>query len=158
MQFVVAVEYVLRYHSDLASDGHEIGITTPPRHYMHVEVLLDSGTGTLPDIDADIEALGAERGSQAIYTIFSCLHKVPEGISVQAVEGRCMEIWNDHQMAVVVRILIHHNEDVRATVEYKVGPVIPLLRFQAKNTVFLFLSEDIFHAPGCPENFHDSLS
>lgn len=63
VEFVVGFQYMLRDYPNLADHGHEVGIPAPPRHYMHVQMLLDSGTGSLPNIDTDVEALRVKGGS-----------------------------------------------------------------------------------------------
>src|SRR5208337_3529097 len=54
-KFIVGIEYMLRYDAYLSNDYHKVQISGPARYNMHVQVLLDSRTGNLTDINADVK-------------------------------------------------------------------------------------------------------
>jgi hypothetical protein len=49
-----------------------------------------------------------------------------------------MEIGKDHQVAVIVRIFVHHDKDIFIPVENQVVSVVLFERFHTEDAVFLF--------------------
>ena len=57
-QAIVSREESLRNNPDVGDNAHEIGVAVPARDDMAMEVIVDPGTGRLPQIYPDIESLG----------------------------------------------------------------------------------------------------
>jgi hypothetical protein len=55
---------MLGYDSDFGADGHEVVIILPSRNKMEMEVVGDAGSGSFPQVEADVDAVGAESSAQ----------------------------------------------------------------------------------------------
>src|SRR5262245_13270879 len=48
---------ILGQHAHVANDGHEVRVTAPARHQMHVDVMDDACAGRTAEVHADVDAL-----------------------------------------------------------------------------------------------------
>jgi len=56
-EFVEGCFEIFGKNSGFSNNCHEIGIAYPPRHNVHVKVMLDARTGTSSEIHSDIETI-----------------------------------------------------------------------------------------------------
>ena len=54
----------LREHARATEDRHKIGVPTPPRHDVHVQVINDACPGAFAKVQSDVEPLRFCRGAQ----------------------------------------------------------------------------------------------
>ena len=63
-QVVVRGLQMFRVNFGVCQNGHEIGVADPPGNDVHMNVLVESGSARLAQINADIESFGRFDGSQ----------------------------------------------------------------------------------------------
>jgi hypothetical protein len=63
---------------------------------------------------------------------------------------------NDHEVTIVVRESVHHDERVFSSIEDEVFFISLLSRYLTEETSILRLFPDISHPPGGPKFFHPS--
>jgi hypothetical protein len=56
---------VLGNHSDISKDRHKIAVSSPAGNDVHMDVVCDTGTGSLADIPADVETLSGTDFAQS---------------------------------------------------------------------------------------------
>ena len=63
-QFLIGRLDVLGDDTDIGENWHEIGVTAPTRHDMHMKVIGNTGAGNLAEVHADIKPLRTETVEQ----------------------------------------------------------------------------------------------
>jgi hypothetical protein len=63
---------------------------------------------------------------------------------------------NDHEVTIIVREPVHHDERVFSCMEDEIFFISLLSRYLTEKTSAFFLSPDIGHSPGGPNLFHPS--
>jgi len=109
LQPVEALEQMLRHDPSLADHGHEIGITFPARHDMPVEMGLDASAGAFAEIHAQVDAAGIERLADDFDGLAQDFVNFGKGFAGQLGEIIFVTFGRDQQMAVVVRVFVHHD-------------------------------------------------
>ncbi len=151
---------MLRYNTHIGKYRHEIGITGPTRHNMHMQMVRHAGTCNLAKIDTHIETLGF----QTFLHDHTTFPQHPEHL-ILLFRGHVEDIGNmsigsDEKMAVCVGKLIHDHKGMLPAPENQSLGILPLYITHTKDaTVFglLIFAFKIGHAPWRPEMLHSYL-
>ena len=135
--------------------GHEVGVAAPAGDEVDVEMLVDAGAGSGAEVDADVEAVGAEGGVDGGLEALEHSHHLEGFVVGEVLQPAGLAVGQDHEVAGVVGINIEQGEAALAAGEDEVGFVVGALRDAGEDVSLVFLA--IFHvkiAPRRPEMFH----
>ncbi len=133
---------------------HVVCIALPAGNQVIVNVFFYPSSCGSAKVSSEVKSLGIHQ-----------FLKYPRGTIRQrhyfhfAVKGNIHRIGHvfircDHEMSVVIRIQIHHNETQFTPVKDQHFTIVTIGRLVAKNaTVFLKLA-DVLNSPGSPKSFH----
>jgi len=155
-QFVVGVGQQLRYHRRPGNDGHEVRVALPAGYDMPVQMLRDARARHRAEIEAKIEAVAAERRSQDARQPGEQEADFGHLAIVERVERRDLPIRDDHAVAGVVGVKVHHDKGARAAIQDEVLRVVFRIGGNRAEDAHAgrrraALPADIVHAPRRPE-------
>src|SRR5690606_20719303 len=101
----------LREHLRASHHGHEVGVASPPRHHVLVQVGGDARAGDLAEVHADVEALGAAGLAQRAQRPLGELAQLDDLGRGQLVVAGDVPVGHDHQVAGVVGVEVQHRVD-----------------------------------------------
>lgn len=101
-QPVVSIQQVLREYSQLMDSGHKIGIPFPPRKNMSMQMILYSGTGTSPNIDAKVQPSWIILLPENLLTTSEKVHHLAEHFWILGDQGPTMRVRDHHHMGTGV--------------------------------------------------------
>ena len=121
---------------------------------MEVQMFPDTGSGSLPLVEADIDAFAVKMFLQHQRAALHQVHDLVRLIRFKLGQRHHMPIGTDHDMPVAVREFVHDHKSIPAPVQDQ-----PLLVFipafgKTKNTAVRFGTKDVLDAPGRPQLFH----
>jgi hypothetical protein len=85
---------------------------------------------------------------------FQKTKKVCDLLGLKRLQIGTVSPWNDHEVAIVVRESVHHDERVFSSMEDEMFFISLLSRDLTEETPAFLLSPDIGHPPGGPNLFH----
>lgn len=141
-----------------ADNGHEVGISPPPRNNVEMNMVDHARSCHLSQVDPDVEPVGPEALLQHLDGRSDELKKLSELPGPQARQVRAVSFGSNDQMAVVIGELVHHDEGMPGLVDNEAAPVCPFPRFSAEDTAPLFFLQDVLHPPRRPKSVHAPLS
>src|SRR3984885_286890 len=110
-QQTAGVAKQLRDHLGIADDRDEVGVATPSRHHVHVQVLGQRTARRLPQIDSDVETVWARYVLDHPNRLLDERHQLAAFRLGQILELRKPAVWHHHQMPRVVRVEVEHGVD-----------------------------------------------
>jgi hypothetical protein len=110
--------------ASVGEDGHEIVVAFPAGDDVEMEVFDDAGTGAFAEVEADVEALGFDRGAEKLLGVFGEVPKFEFFAFDEHGEVGDFPVRDDHHVADGVRVAVHDEEGVFATGDDEVGGVI----------------------------------
>ena len=139
-----------RHHPGFADHRHVTGILGPAGHDMHVLMTGHACPGPFPHVHADVERF---RVQHVLDDLDRQLHRLDHLVRLrrrQAINLSDVTVRHHHNMAGIVRELVHDNKGFVAAIQDQILLVIAAFQRIAKNTPFFLRSEDIFRPPGSP--------
>ncbi len=140
---------------------HEVGVAVPPRNKVEMDVLIDSRAGHPPDVRAKIESLGLTHRSQDFRHLGRRAHHVFIIGAGKSIEVGGVRVWNDHQVAAIVGILVHNDKTAFLANDDEVFVIIAFPGHAAEKAIVLFFlvfeGFDVLGPPGGEESFHRSV-
>jgi len=61
---------------------------------------------------------------------------------------------NDHQMAIIVRISVHHHKGMLPSIQDEIFSVSITTRFKAEDALLFFSLQNVIHSPRSPKMLH----
>lgn len=101
---------MLGHYAGVLHDGHEIGVPLPARDDMEMQVLLYARSRRLPHVQADVETLRVHALPHYPAALARQGHRLGKLGIRKVLNYLGVLVWDDHQMAVVVRVLVHYDE------------------------------------------------
>ena len=156
-QCLIGVVKMLRNNADIANDSHVICITFPPWDNMNVQMLSNARASSRPEVQTNIEPIRVQRLLQHLFANHGKFGEFSALTGSEGAQGRGMDMWHDHNVAVVVWIAIHDHKRRVATPEDQMLCIALFLGFVAEDTTDGFLRQDVLHTPRRPDDFTHTL-
>src|ERR1051326_2941813 len=159
-QFIERHTQILRNQARLCGDAHEIRVAAPPRNDVHVIVVGEPCARDLSEVHPDVESVGpVDVGEDPL-----CLGRHPDERMQRGViaieQPRLVRDRCDHEMAVRVRIAVHHHERPRTAEERERLAPIGVARRNAEDAAGRRVglrSGQVGISPGGEKNLHSRL-
>src|SRR5277367_1468189 len=110
-QQTTGVAQQLRDDLGVADDRDEVGVATPPRHHMHMQMFGQRTARRLPQIQADVEAVWSRHVLDDANRLLGERHQLGGLLLGQIFELRYPPIRHHHQMPRVIRVEVEHRVD-----------------------------------------------
>jgi hypothetical protein len=106
----------LRKYTSFCGDCHEICVTDPPRQYVHVDVVSDTGTCGLPEVEPHVKTSRLIDLAKCGFGALGERYQFVGGLSGNSGERCKVRIGQDHHMTRRVRVGIQAHEAVQTAV------------------------------------------
>jgi len=145
---------VLGNNPDIGQHRHVVGIASPARHNVQVQVVGNTSTGNLANIPADIETLSSATVTQDLLAQGQETMYLQDFVSLEV--GKVMEVpvRDDQQMTVAVRVAVHDHKTTFTTQQHQPIDISTRIIIEAKHTLTAGLSRNVFQPPWSPKLFH----
>ena len=138
------------HHPRVGEHRHEVGVAAPARHDVHMDVVLDPGSGDPPLVEADVVSLRGvgllEHGHRALGE----RHHLGERRGVERGQRRDVLERRHHQVPVGVREQVQDHEAVLAAVDDQVRFVVGGGRLAAEDALRLGILGGVLHVGEAP--------
>jgi hypothetical protein len=144
---------ILRNDLGFSEYRHEVGIPRPTGNKMDMKVTL-SGPPRFSDVDSDVKSMRVQGLLQTGGGDREEMKKAPCLLPTEFLQVETMNIGNNHEMAIGIRKLIHHDKGLGSAEQDQVLAILLFQKFLAKEASRLFFLQDIIHSPWGPKKFH----
>ena len=107
----------LGQNAGFGGDGHEVGITTPSREGVEVDVVGDSGSGGLAEVHAEVDAVGMVDLAEAAFDLLGGEDHLLRGFGRKCGEGVDVQVGQDEHVASAIWVGIEADKAVRAAMD-----------------------------------------
>jgi len=156
-QLLIGLGQGFRHYSDIRQNGHNVGVTLPPRHDVGMKMVLDARPGYPAQICPDVKAAGVKCLPQHTDSPADNLEVLVSLRPGKLLQTGYMPVRGYHQVSGVIGIAVQNDEVMLAPIQYMVGIIIIFCRLVAQDAPLWFLHLDILYAPGRPDTLHISL-
>ena len=101
---------LLGQHARLADHRHEVRVAVPARHHVQMQMVEHARAGGLAEIQPHVEAVRMIDRGQRLLGALRERHELRELRIGEIRQPADMPVRHDHEMAVVVRILVQQDE------------------------------------------------
>ena len=122
---------------------------------MQVQVF-HAGSSGLSEIDSHVVPVRSQACRENSDRQFQEMKKLFDLLGLERLHIGTVAPRNDHEVTIVVRKPVHHNERGFSCMEDKIFFISLLSRYLTEETSTFPLSPDIGHSPGGPNFFHPS--
>jgi hypothetical protein len=138
--------------------GNEVRVSRPPGQDMHVQVVIDSGTGSPADVESEVETIRVILALQRRFTSLSHLEKSVELAFFGAAKRWNVPVGNDQEVSDRIGEQVQDDKQCRPTKEDEIGLILffPLGKDPAEDTASVgrIDAADIVKAPRRPQAVH----
>lgn len=139
----------------MAHGGHEVAVAVPAGNHVAVDVGVDAGAGGASQVDADVEAVGAQGALDAGQGAGGEVVEFQDFALREGFQRGGVAVGDHHQVSRAVGVGVEDHETAFAAVDDEMGLVVGIFGEIAENaSVVAAAAVNVGVSPGCHQSFH----